>query len=291
VSDGRTHGALCANVSDGVSNKAWSLMTFGGQDGTNAKRGVRVSASLGWDLSRELYVALVNTRPVPPVASFWDLANALDGLARARGDLTGKRAAIDCAFYAVGVFDATYLEFVLVVDPCSCSEEADAGACDAGADAAADARPDSHRTPRYTTCMLTHDSAGSPTRTVCQIDEVPPVEGDAGITDYDDGCLYHPNSLNMLVAECPTGSLAGCCTYSHVVNGVPLCAEDCLYLPLNPDVKLGDVKSACPGTWSSDVTSPPACAFAADSGYDAGKDTTSDAGADGGGDAAGPPHC
>jgi Zn-dependent metalloprotease len=218
---------------DGIPNKAWSLMTFGGKDETTPSREVSPSLALGWEQSETVYVDLIALRPIARAATFVDLAYALSGIARTRfGSDSSQEKAVACAWFAVGVLTEDALKEKLGVDPCSCSGSgSDAGACDAGPDSMSPVvTPGVH-------CLL-------PGECVTYLN----YSGDWEAT-LAHNCTT-PNTMGALVASCPTAPLVGCCTSPSPVEGVKGTDEICYYAPI-PAPTATSLCVKVGGTWSS----------------------------------------
>jgi hypothetical protein len=204
----------CVHVRDGVPNKAWSLMTFGGEDHTGSKLRVSPSLAMGWEASETLYINLIQTKPLPPVSTFHSLGYALDGLARALyGSHSSPREAAACAFYAVGVYSSHEMT-ALAVDPCKCGNPS--ATCDAGApDAAADVvtRGAGLR------CFGTVDAGA----VQCASYYFPYATTAPSCADFTSGVI----TSNLEVTQCPHESLIyGCCTSQHGAERSQACYYD-----------------------------------------------------------------
>jgi len=289
---------------DGVANKAWSLLTFGGHDVSEPKRGVEPSLALGWANSELMYLNLVASRGLTPNPDFYELAWAMDAVAsRTFGSESTQRIANACAWYAVGVFAEANLTNGLGMDLCDCTCDCDgtshAETCDAGKK---DARSDAH-------------DAGPPIFTsasACNFGSDGGVECDESILR---GFAEHAATFNsttcpadaggIVVPTCPTGNLFACCT-TPGSTGSPLesiwneqCYYDDYFQQLAADVgeSVGqlqtETQSQCMvggGIWTLSPWYPSDAGEPQDGGSDAGvHDAAHDSSKDAGDD--GPPHC
>jgi Zn-dependent metalloprotease len=266
------------HTNDGIPNRAWSLMTFGGQVETTGRK-VAPSLALGWFASEQLYQKLLATKPVPGSSSFSNLANALVGLA----GRSGAKTAVACAWYAVAVYDKANMN-ELGVDPCSCSgPDVGMDTCDAATDAAQD---DASMNADFV-CLLSGDG-GAPLE--CYLGSGLNVNAEIQAT-----CAGVANG--KLLAACPSASLVGCCADILPVKPLKVVDQYCFYVPFEQAtdgmagpweepycVKYGAASGldfSGGGKWS---TTPmygdggPADAHAGDSGsHDAGSDGKADA--------------
>jgi len=265
-----SNGSVLVHANSGVPNKAWSLMTLGGEDHTAPFIKVAPSIALGWRDVETLYVSLIQARALDPVASFADMAYVLTGLASGQfGRGSDQETAVACAWYAVGVLSASDMSSNVGIEPCACNGKPDAGACDAGTDAAADAARGGETIRCYSTlqgtpfeCDTYHELAST-------------------LTPESYCALYSGSSESATaVGSCPSpGSFIGCCN-STSDDGV--WSQQCYY-DLDAGASLfAGFCTAGGGTWS--LSTPPSDAGSAP---DGGRDS----GSDGGSDSSIAPHC
>jgi Zn-dependent metalloprotease len=257
------------HVNDGVANKAWSLMTFGGSVEEGGGRRVPSNLAIGWDKSEALYIQLTWMQRLDPTSTFHELAKLLDSAAAvaAFSDPSQVRLANACAWYAVGVATKDDLASWLDIDPCTCGDTPEAGTCDAGTDAGSDGGNVYNRTYN---CLVNVAEGGTAFECITQQQFT--------AADAVTACAIEGSDpfTSRLVASCPAGALLGCCR----AGASQTCAYDSIAwdgLKLLCTAENGTLNS------SGNAPSSPDAAPPGDGGHDGGTDASADATL--------PPHC
>jgi Zn-dependent metalloprotease len=267
------------HTNDGVTNKAWYLMSFGGGDETSPRITLFPEPDkltpIGWNGSQRLYLDLILDATVPHVSNFKNLARALLGLARS-SDLWGTPSpevnAVGCAWYAVGVLSKSEAQDQ-GVDLCNCHPADEASMCDGSMDASdsGEADHDDDDSGNGGGCVYTADGGQVIECLVTRFN---------GKSNTPDQAACDPTKTTY-VPSCPTTSLVGCCTspantgvgtatievcaYNAMIDGQKACIP-CGIQTVLPDgavifnnlpetiaaCKAGGLEGATnPGTWST----------------------------------------